>query len=46
MTPEQRELLYQLALAREGVMARLEGSEEAASLSTAYANLVRMWSEV
>ncbi|HPQ95173.1 MAG: Fe2+-dependent dioxygenase [Thiothrix sp.] len=45
-SPEQRELLYQLALAREGVMARLEGSEEAASLSTAYANLVRMWSEV
>lgn len=43
---EQRELLYQLAQAREGLLAKLPASEELAQLSTAYSNLVRMWSEV
>lgn len=45
-SPEQRELLYQMAQAREGVMAKLPKSEEAANISTAYSNLVRMWSEI
>ena len=45
-SPEQRELLYQMAQAREGVMAKLPNSEEAANISTAYSNLVRMWSEI
>ncbi len=44
--PQQRELLYQLAKAREGVMAKLPQSEEAASVSTVHINLLRMWSEV
>lgn len=44
--PAKRELLYQLALAREGVMEKLPQSEEAANVSTAYANLLRMWSDV
>lgn len=43
---EQRELLYQMAQAREGVMAKLPQSEEAANISTAYSNLMRMWAEV
>lgn len=43
---EQRALLWELARAREGVMAKLPNSEEAARLGTAYANLLRMWSEV
>lgn len=44
--PAQRELLYQLALAREGVMEKLPQSDESANVSTAYANLLRMWSDV
>lgn len=44
--PAKRELLYQLALAREGVMEKLPQSEETANVSTAYANLLRMWSDV
>jgi PKHD-type hydroxylase len=43
---EQRELLYQLAQAREGLLTKMPVSEELAQLSTAYSNLVRMWSEV
>lgn len=45
-SPEQRELLYQLALAREGLLEKLPQSEEVAQVSTVYSNLVRMWSEV
>lgn len=44
--PYQRELLYQLAQAREGVFEKLPQSEEAASISTVHINLLRMWSEV
>lgn len=43
---EQRELLYQLAQAREGLLAKMPDTDELAQLSTAYSNLVRMWSEV
>ncbi|MFZ1387350.1 MAG: Fe2+-dependent dioxygenase [Thiolinea sp.] len=43
---EQRELLYQLAQAREGLLAKAPNSAELAQLSTAYSNLVRMWSDV
>lgn len=44
--PYQRELLYQLAKAREGVMEKLPESEEASGISTVHINLLRMWSEV
>ncbi len=44
--PQQRELLYQLSQAREGVMAKLPQSEEASLISTVHINLMRMWSEV
>ena len=44
--PQQRELLYQLAKAREGVLEKLPLSEEASSISTVHINLLRMWSEV
>lgn len=44
--PYQRELLYQLAKAREGIMEKLPQSEEASSVSTVHINLLRMWSEV
>ncbi|MEZ5534030.1 MAG: Fe2+-dependent dioxygenase [Thiolinea sp.] len=45
-SPEQRELLYQLAKAREGLLQSQPLSEETANVSTVYSNLVRMWSEV
>ena len=45
-SPEQRELLYQLAQAREGLLQKQPQSEETAGVSTVYSNLVRMWSEV
>ncbi|MGB1009404.1 MAG: Fe2+-dependent dioxygenase [Thiolinea sp.] len=45
-SPEQRELLYQLAQAREGLMEKMPESDEAVQLSTAYSNLLRMWSDV
>ncbi|MEZ5478506.1 MAG: Fe2+-dependent dioxygenase [Thiolinea sp.] len=45
-SPEQRELLYQLAQAREGLLQSQPQSPETANVSTVYANLVRMWSEV
>lgn len=35
-----------LAQACEGVMEKLPLSDEAASISTAHINLLRMWSEV
>ena len=44
--PMQRELLYQLAQAREGIINKLPQSEEAANISTVHINLLRMWSEV
>ncbi len=44
--PNQRELLYQLAQARQGLLEKLPQSEETAKVSTVYANLVRQWSEV
>lgn len=44
--PYQRELLYQLAKAREGVFEKLPQSEEASAISTVHINLLRMWSEV
>jgi PKHD-type hydroxylase len=44
--PMQRELLYQLAQAREGVMEKLPQSDEAANISTVHINLLRMCSEV
>ncbi len=44
--PMQRELLYQLAQAREGVLEKLPQSDEAAAISTVHINLLRMWSEV
>lgn len=43
---EQRELLYQLSQVREGLLTKASNSAELAQLSTAYSNLVRMWSEV
>lgn len=43
---EQRELLYQLAQARDGLLSKAPNSEELAHVSTAYSNLLRMWSEV
>nr|CAA6816288.1 MAG: Iron-uptake factor PiuC [uncultured Thiotrichaceae bacterium] len=45
-SPEQRELLYQLAQAREGLLEKQPQSDEAANVSTVYSNLLRMWSEV
>ena len=44
--PNQRELLYQLAQARQGLLDKLPQSEETAKVSTVYANLVRLWSDV
>lgn len=43
---EQRELLYQLAQTREALLANMPNTEALAQVSTAYSNLVRMWSEV
>lgn len=45
-SPEQRELLYQLAQAREGLLQSQPQAAETANVSTVYSNLVRMWSEV
>ncbi|EIJ36261.1 Fe2+-dependent dioxygenase [Thiothrix nivea] len=44
--PYQRELLYQLGKAREGVMEKLPQSDEASAISTVHINLLRMWSNV
>lgn len=45
-SPEQRELLYQLAQTREGLLEKMPQADETANVSTVYSNLVRMWSEV
>ncbi len=44
--PRQRELLYQLYLARESLRQSQPGSETATRVDHAYVNLVRMWSEL
>lgn len=43
---EQRELLYQLAQAREELLALSPQAVATGQVSTAYSNLLRMWSEV
>jgi PKHD-type hydroxylase len=43
---EQRELLYDLAMARDTLIAERPQSSETRQVSKTYANLVRMWSEV
>jgi len=44
--PSQRELLYQLHQARERLLHERPEAPETAQVSTAYVNLVRMWSQV
>lgn len=44
--PEQRELLYELHLAREKLLHTAPGAIETAQVNRSYVNLVRMWSEV
>ncbi|MFV1992407.1 MAG: Fe2+-dependent dioxygenase [Acidiferrobacterales bacterium] len=44
--PAKRELLYELSLAREKMLAQAPGAEETAQIDHTYTNLVRMWSEV
>ncbi len=44
--PAKRELLYELNLAREQLLARAPESDESKRVNTAYVNLVRMWGEV
>ncbi|MCK5895895.1 MAG: Fe2+-dependent dioxygenase [Cocleimonas sp.] len=43
---EQRELLYELSMARDTLIDERPTSSEAQQVSRTYANLVRMWSEV
>ncbi|HFC93012.1 MAG TPA: Fe2+-dependent dioxygenase [Leucothrix mucor] len=43
---EQRELLYDLSIARDKLIAEMPQSDETGRVSRAYANLLRMWSEV
>ncbi|MCK5903452.1 MAG: Fe2+-dependent dioxygenase [Cocleimonas sp.] len=43
---EQRELLYDLSLARDQLIANHPNADETARVSRSYANLLRMWSEV
>ena len=43
---EQRELLYDLAIARDKLIETMPKSDETGRVSRAYANLLRMWSEV
>ncbi len=43
---EQRELLYDLAIARDKLIETMPQSDETGRVSRAYANLLRMWSEV
>lgn len=42
---EQRELLYELANARDGLLDTAAGAEQTRHVSNVYANLVRMWSD-
>ena len=44
--PARRELLYELGLAREGLLTREPDTEETARVSNTYVNLVRMWAEL
>ncbi len=44
--PNRRELLFQLHQARERLLKERPEAPETAQVSTAYVNLVRMWSEV
>jgi len=44
--PQQRELLYTLSQARDGLLSKQAQAEETGQVSTVYANLVRMWSEI
>ena len=43
---EQRDILYELHLAREKLMATAPTADETAQVDHAYTNLVRMWSDV
>ncbi|MCK5813153.1 MAG: Fe2+-dependent dioxygenase [Cocleimonas sp.] len=43
---EQRELLYDLSIARDKLIADMPQSDETGRVSRTYANLLRMWSEV
>ena len=43
---EQRELLYDLAIARDTLIETMPQSDETSRVSRTYANLLRMWSEV
>ncbi|NBC49038.1 MAG: Fe2+-dependent dioxygenase [Gammaproteobacteria bacterium] len=44
--PAQRELLYELNLAREALLKAAPEAEHTAQVDRSYANLVRMWSEL
>ena len=44
--PAQRELLYNLHLAREGLLQNQPGTETTEQVSNSYINLVRMWSDL
>ncbi len=44
--PAKRELLYELNLARETLLAQRPDAEETAHIDHTYVNLMRMWSEV
>ncbi|MBK1704857.1 Fe2+-dependent dioxygenase [Halochromatium glycolicum] len=44
--PAQRELLYELNLARETLLKAAPETEHTAQVDRSYANLVRMWSEL
>lgn len=43
---EKRELLYDLSIARDKLIAEKPQADETARISRSYANLLRMWSEV
>ena len=44
--PIKRELLYELNLAREALLAKAPEAEETARVNTAYVNLIRMWGDI
>lgn len=44
--PAKRELLYELNVAREKLLASRPDAEETARVNSAYVNLVRMWAEL
>jgi len=44
--PSQRELLYRLSQARDILLHKSKGEEEAELVSNVYINLMRMWSEL